>query len=111
MTTQPPSDTRIVVGASRGLGRGIAIALANAVARVRVVVAARSESRLADLAEQADNVQPEVADATDPVVATSLLDRYDPQALILVAGASPAMLPLQQQTWVAFSANWHTPKS
>jgi NAD(P)-dependent dehydrogenase (short-subunit alcohol dehydrogenase family) len=41
-------------------------------------------------------------------VAASLLDRYEPQAVILVAGATPHMRPLQQQTWETFSVNWQT---
>jgi NAD(P)-dependent dehydrogenase (short-subunit alcohol dehydrogenase family) len=41
-------------------------------------------------------------------VAVSLLDRYQPQNLILVAGAPPPMRPLQHQTWETFSVNWHT---
>jgi NAD(P)-dependent dehydrogenase (short-subunit alcohol dehydrogenase family) len=49
-----------------------------------------------------------VADATEATVAGSVLDRYDPQAVILVAGASPHMRPLQEQTWETFSVNWHT---
>jgi hypothetical protein len=40
-------------------------------------------------------------------VAASLRDRYEPQAIILVAGASPVMGPLQQ-TWETFSVNWQT---
>src|SRR5205807_5641270 len=31
----------------------------------------------------------------------------DPQLLIVVAGAVPAMRPLQEQTWETFSVNWH----
>jgi 3-oxoacyl-[acyl-carrier protein] reductase len=31
-----------------------------------------------------------------------------PEAVILVAGASPHMRPLQQQTWETFSVNWET---
>ena len=41
-------------------------------------------------------------------MAWSLLDQYAPQILILVAGANPAMRPLQDQTWETFSVNWHT---
>jgi 3-oxoacyl-[acyl-carrier protein] reductase len=36
------------------------------------------------------------------------LDRYEPEVLILVAGATPVMRPLQHQTWETFSVNWHT---
>ena len=107
MTPNNLSDrTAIVVGASRGLGRGIATALAQAGAPV--IAVARSEAALKQLADGPGSAQPEVADATDPSVAGSLLDRYDPQALVLVAGASPLMRPLQHQTWETFSANWHT---
>jgi NAD(P)-dependent dehydrogenase (short-subunit alcohol dehydrogenase family) len=98
--------TTLVVGASRGLGRGIATALAQAGAPV--IAVARTAARLNDLAVGAGNVQAETADATDPSVPGRLLDRYEPQVVVLVAGASPTMLPLQQQTWESFSVNWHT---
>ena len=96
----------IVVGASRGLGHGIATTLAQAGASVTAV--GRNHSALADLAQAAGNIQPEAADATDPTVAGRMLDRYDPQALVLVAGASPLLRPLQHHTWETFSANWDT---
>jgi 3-oxoacyl-[acyl-carrier protein] reductase len=98
--------TTIVVGASRGLGRGIATAFAETGAPV--VAVARSEAALAELAGGAGTIRPEVADAGDPAVAGSLLDRYEPQVVILVAGASPHMRPLQEQTWETFSVNWQT---
>ncbi len=41
-------------------------------------------------------------------MAWSLLDQYEPEVLILVAGASPVMRPLQYQTWETFCASWHT---
>jgi NAD(P)-dependent dehydrogenase (short-subunit alcohol dehydrogenase family) len=41
-------------------------------------------------------------------VAWNLLDQYDPEVLILVAGANPVMRPLQHQKWETFSVNWHT---
>ena len=98
--------TTIVVGASRGLGRGIAAAFAEAGAPV--VAVARDAAALAGLANSAGSIQPEVADASEATVAGRLLDRYEPEAVILVAGASPLMRPLQQQTWETFSVNWHT---
>ncbi|MFI6325715.1 SDR family NAD(P)-dependent oxidoreductase [Nonomuraea sp. NPDC050556] len=87
--------TTLVVGASRGLGRGIAGAFA--AAGDSVVALARSVSP--GVAE--------VADATDPSVASDMLDKYEPEVLILVAGAVPEMRPLQEQTWESFSVNWH----
>jgi len=98
--------TTLVVGTSRGLGRGIARAFADAGAPV--VAVARTGSALDELAATSANIRTEVADATDASVAGALLDRYDPQAVILVAGATPLMRPLQYQTWETFSVNWHT---
>jgi NAD(P)-dependent dehydrogenase (short-subunit alcohol dehydrogenase family) len=98
--------TTIVVGASRGLGRGIAGAVAEAGSRV--VAVARTETALADLASVAAGTKVEVADAGDATVAGSLLDRYDPEAVVLVAGATPLPRPLHQHTWETFSVNWHT---
>jgi NAD(P)-dependent dehydrogenase (short-subunit alcohol dehydrogenase family) len=98
--------TTIVVGASRGLGRGIARAFAQAGAPV--VAVARSGPALAELAATSANIRTEVADAADATVAWNLVDRYEPEVLILVAGANPVMRPLQHQTWETFSVNWHT---
>jgi NAD(P)-dependent dehydrogenase (short-subunit alcohol dehydrogenase family) len=68
---------------------------------------ARTATALAELAG-AGSIQPEAADAGDPSVAGRLLDRYEPQVVVLVAGASPLMRPLHHQTWETFSVNWHT---
>jgi NAD(P)-dependent dehydrogenase (short-subunit alcohol dehydrogenase family) len=96
----------MIVGASRGLGRGIATAFAEA--GTPVIAVARTAVPLAELAGRAVGIQPEVADAADARAAATLLDRYEPGVVILVAGASPLIRPLQHQTWEAFSVNWHT---
>jgi NAD(P)-dependent dehydrogenase (short-subunit alcohol dehydrogenase family) len=88
------------------LGRGIARAFAEAGAAV--VAVARSGPALAELAATSANIQTEVADAADATVPSSLLDQYEPEVLILVAGANPVMRPLQHQTWETFSVNWQT---
>src|SRR5918996_6305353 len=100
------NQTTVVVGASRGLGHGIASAFAEAGAPV--VAVSRTATAFPEPANGAGTIQPEVADAADATVAGSLLDRYEPEAVILVAGASPYMRPLQQQTWETFSVNWQT---
>jgi NAD(P)-dependent dehydrogenase (short-subunit alcohol dehydrogenase family) len=104
-TTDLTEMTTIVVGASRGLGRGITTAFAEAGAPV--IAVARSTAPLADQSA-GGGIQPEIADAGDPTVAGSLLDRYEPTAVIVVAGASPLLRPLQDHTWETFSVNWHT---
>jgi 3-oxoacyl-[acyl-carrier protein] reductase len=94
----------IVVGASRGLGRGIATALAEAGAPV--VAVSRTAAAFPEPAGGTGTIRPEIADAGDPTVAAGLLDRYEPEAVVLVAGAGPHMRPLQHQTWETFSVNW-----
>src|SRR5581483_1651704 len=98
--------TTLVVGASRGLGRGIATAIAEAGSTV--IGGARSEAPLAALAGSFGNFTAEVADAADPAVASDLLDRYRPDVVVLVAGSTPVIRPLPEQTWETFSANWQT---
>jgi NAD(P)-dependent dehydrogenase (short-subunit alcohol dehydrogenase family) len=100
------TPTTVVVGASRGLGRGIVRAFAGA--GVPVVAVARTGAALAELAATSANIRTEVADGADATVAGSLLGRYQPENVILVAGATPVMGPLQHQTWETFSVNWHT---
>jgi NAD(P)-dependent dehydrogenase (short-subunit alcohol dehydrogenase family) len=98
--------TTIVVGASRGLGHGIATAFADAGAPV--VAVSRTAAAFPEPTNGAGTIQAEIADAAEASVAADLLDRYQPAAVILVAGASPQMLPLQEQTWETFSVNWQT---
>ena len=106
MTSDLSGRTTVVVGASRGLGRGIATAFAEAGAPV--VAVARTGAALTELATTNPNIRTEVADAADEGVAWNLLDQYDPEVVILVAGANPVMRPLQHQTWETFSVNWNT---
>ncbi|OBH45057.1 short-chain dehydrogenase [Mycobacterium intracellulare] len=111
-TPHPRADgfvggTAIVTGAGRGFGRAIATALATAGAEV--VGVARTRSELEEVrAQLGDTFTPVVADAADPATAGLLIDRYRPRTLVLCAGASPRMAPLQDQTWETFSANWNS---
>lgn len=99
--------TAIVTGAGRGFGRAIASALA--AAGVRVVGVARTRSQLEEVRTQlGDAFTPVVADAADPATAERLIDEYRPRTLVLCAGATPPMLPLQEQTWATFSENWNS---
>src|SRR3954452_6714829 len=102
--TAPTVNPTIVVGAARGLGRGIAEALAADAGPV--VAVARHRAALDDLAAGTPDVVPESLDAADATAAARLLRAYDPAMVILVAGASPTMARLQDQTWETFSANW-----
>jgi NAD(P)-dependent dehydrogenase (short-subunit alcohol dehydrogenase family) len=105
--TQLASTNRValVTGASRGFGRAIATALHATGATV--VGVARNAGALDELQlELGTSFTAEVADATDPVVAGSLIDRYRPTTLVLNAGAAPLSRPIHQHTWQSFSRNW-----
>jgi len=104
--SQLSGRTTIVVGASRGLGHGIATAFADAGAPV--IAVSRTAAAFPEPANTTGTIQPELADAGDATVAARLLDRFEPEVVILVAGATPHMRPLQHQTWETFSVNWNT---
>jgi 3-oxoacyl-[acyl-carrier protein] reductase len=104
--TDLSNTTTIVVGASRGLGHGIATALAEAGAPT--VAVSRTAAEFPKPRRGPGTTQAEIADAGDAAVAAKLLERYEPAVVVLVAGASPHMRPLQEQTWETFSVNWHT---
>jgi NAD(P)-dependent dehydrogenase (short-subunit alcohol dehydrogenase family) len=97
--------TTVVVGAGRGLGRGITQAFAEAGAPV--IGVARTASQLADLAaDTKGDLTTEAADAVDAAEAWRITDQYAPRIVVLVAGANPVTRPLQYHTWETFSVNW-----
>jgi NAD(P)-dependent dehydrogenase (short-subunit alcohol dehydrogenase family) len=98
--------TALVLGASQGLGRGIAQAFGASGASV--IAVARDATALRELAASGPSITPEIADATDLATADSLLGRFMPDILALVAGAKPNLAPLHEQTWETFSINWQT---
>ena len=72
-----------------------------------VVAVARSAEPLESLRDElGDRLVPVVADAADPVVAGMLVGRYEPDVLVLNAGAAPLPRPLHEHTWETFSRNW-----
>lgn len=97
----------LVVGGSRGFGRGIALGLLAAGAEVHVV--ARDPRPLAELERATEErIRTHAADAADPSVGARLLAEVRPDIVVLSAGAAPHLAPLQEQTWETFSTNWHS---
>jgi NAD(P)-dependent dehydrogenase (short-subunit alcohol dehydrogenase family) len=97
--------TAVVVGASRGLGRGIAESLSTAGASVLAI--ARSAEALEELKAANPSIEVAVGDATEVGLAHRVIESHDPDILAVIAGASPAMRPIQEHTWESFSTNWN----
>jgi NAD(P)-dependent dehydrogenase (short-subunit alcohol dehydrogenase family) len=93
----------VVVGGSRGLGLGLVEALVARKARVTVV--ARDAGRLAEVARRL-GVSVIAGDAADRELARRVLGDVRPSVLALMAGATPVMAPLHEQTWEQFDAVW-----
>jgi len=102
--TELTGKTALVVGGSKGLGRGITLAFNKAGAQV--VAIARDEAALAELADATTGIRVEAADAASEKTAGESISRYDPDILVLVAGAVPLGLPLQEHSWETFSMHW-----
>jgi NAD(P)-dependent dehydrogenase (short-subunit alcohol dehydrogenase family) len=100
------SRTTVIVGASRGLGHAIAAAFATAGDDVIAVARNHSEPDVT-LPRPAHQLRRLTADAGQDGVAERIVGEFDPDIVVLVAGASPVMAPLRDQTWESFSANWH----
>lgn len=103
---QTLQDQRVVVtGGTSGLGLGIAEALVARGARVTVV--ARNPGRLAELGHRL-GVATTAGDVTDPGLAERVVREVRPSVLVLNAGATPAMGPIHELTWEAFTRVWDT---
>jgi NAD(P)-dependent dehydrogenase (short-subunit alcohol dehydrogenase family) len=97
----------IVVGASRGLGRGVAAALAGAGARVLAI--GRDTGALEELKQQSEGrVEWTAGDATNPSFVARVLSDEDPDGVFIVLGATPVMRPIHQYRWESFSDVWNT---
>lgn len=95
--------TVVVLGGSRGLGRGMVEALA--AAGSQVVAVARDAAALREV--EGERVRAVVGDATDGGFVTGLLQAHDPDVIVVALGALPTMLPLALHTWETFSNHWH----
>ena len=96
--------TAVVVGGSRGLGRGAVEALAAAGARV--VVVGRDAESLSRLSRDCAGVTAAVGDATDEGLAERVIRDSDPDFVLLCAGAIPVLRAFHELGWEEFQTNW-----
>ena len=97
----------IVVGASRGLGRAVAEALSEEGARVLAI--GRDANALEDLKEEGGGrIDIKVGDATEASFVSRTMNAEKPDALFIIAGATPVMRPIHEYRWDSFCDNWNT---
>ncbi len=94
----------VVVGGSRGLGRGLAEAFVARAADVTVV--ARNVTAVQEAGEQPAFTALS-ADATDVDAAWRIMEDRRPDLVIMNAGAEPPMERIDRIGWEAFTTNWN----
>src|SRR5258706_13409677 len=97
--------TIVVTGGSRGLGLGLVEALVEQ--RAKVTVVARDQAVLAAV-KQRLGVAVISADVSEEGAAQRILADVRPEILVLNAGATPHMEPVDQVIWADFTATWET---
>jgi NAD(P)-dependent dehydrogenase (short-subunit alcohol dehydrogenase family) len=95
----------VVTGGSRGLGLGLVEALVDQGAKVKVV--GRSAVDLVAVSARL-GVETSAADITDEAAAKRILSDTRPEILVLNAGATPRMGPIDRLSWEDFTTTWDT---
>jgi NAD(P)-dependent dehydrogenase (short-subunit alcohol dehydrogenase family) len=105
MTNTLSDRSVLVVGATRGLGRGVAEALASTSARV--IAIGRDPKALETLRQEGgDRLDAVRGDASDPTFIAQTIDAQEPTDIVMVAGATPLMRPLSEYDWESLSKPW-----
>jgi NAD(P)-dependent dehydrogenase (short-subunit alcohol dehydrogenase family) len=95
----------MITGGSRGLGRALTEALLGE--NANVIVVARNASELVEL-KKSHKVEVAAVDIIDQPAAIATLQYWQPDLLILNAGALPPMAPFHESSWDEFTATWDT---
>ena len=93
----------LITGGSKGLGRAIVNVLVAHGANVSVI--ARQKTLLNELPSTNVTIIP--GDATDKVLVDKVIGDLKPTLLILNAGATPVMAPIDELDWDSFTAVWN----
>ncbi len=95
----------VVTGGSRGLGLGLVEGLIDQGARVWVVARGAGDLEAVRARLGAETIP---ADITDAAAAKRIVAEVRPQILVLNAGATPPMGPIDEIGWEDFTATWDT---
>ncbi|MCB0212462.1 MAG: SDR family oxidoreductase [Anaerolineae bacterium] len=103
---QLQNKTVVITGGSKGIGRGIVAAFSETGANVWAI--ARSQGPLDTLKQEFSGVQTWAADIAHEETASHVMREIRPDILILNAGATPTLRPVQTLSWQQFSQVWNT---
>lgn len=105
MTTSLRGKTAVVTGGSSGVGKATVAALV--AEGVRVTAVARGADRLRALKDElGDAVATLQGDAADPSVSERIIREIRPDLVVLAAGVTPTMGPVDELDWDRFSEAW-----
>jgi NAD(P)-dependent dehydrogenase (short-subunit alcohol dehydrogenase family) len=94
----------LITGAGSGLGKAIVDELASE--NVMITIIGRNKDKLAQFKKP--DVRVIYGDVTDESLISKAVGDLKPGIMILNAGATPVMAPLDEQTWDSFSTVWDT---
>lgn len=94
----------VVIGGSRGVGRQVVKAAARGGGRVLAV--AREQGPLDALKRDMPGVGILALNASDERAPALVFEVFQPDVMVLSAGAFPPAAPLHEQTWAEFAVNW-----
>lgn len=96
----------VVIGGSRGVGRRIVeYAIGNG---ARVLAVARQQGPLRQLTQEVPGTEVLSLDATEEGAPSKVFDVFQPDILVVCAGAFPPAAPLNKLSWLEFAVNWET---
>lgn len=100
------TQTALIVGGSRGVGRELAVLLDQR--GIQTHVLARGSQDLDATSALATDIVTTSRDATQDGVAAEMLETVQPDLVVLTAGATPKMASFHQMSWAEFSQAWDT---
>jgi len=95
----------LIIGATSGTGLELAKKLSESA--VKVIALGRTPKKLTQVSKQYSSIEFVQADAADAQCASSLLQQYNPDLIVLSGGSVPVMAAITDLDWQQFSDPWH----
>lgn len=95
----------VIIGATSGTGLELAIKLNQT--GVKVIAIGRTAKHIAQISARHPTIEFVLADSSINGVAVDLLDKYNPELIVLAGGTRPVMASITDQQWQQFSDTWN----